>query len=77
MLELGDIVAVWTQKELRKKKMWPHPIIYDRRNNGLFCIVFEDLRRDKATFFLIILECLCSLEEMQETIVCCIQKRQI
>jgi len=30
--------------------MWPHPIIYDRRNNGWFCIIFEDLRRDKAKF---------------------------
>jgi hypothetical protein len=51
MLELEDIIAVWAQRELRKKKMWPHPIICDTRNNGLFWIIFEDLRRDKAKFF--------------------------
>lgn len=51
MLELEDITAVWAQRELRKKRMWPHPVICDRRNNGLFWIIFEDLRRDKAKFF--------------------------
>jgi hypothetical protein len=72
----GSIIAVWAQRELRKKKMLPRPIICDTRNNGLFWIIFEDLRRDKAKFFLSVLECLCTLEEMQETIVCVLYPKQ-
>ena len=77
MLELEDI-AVWTQRELRKKrrKMWVHPTLYDSRNSGLFWTIFGDLRRGQAKFF-DTLECLWTLEEMQETVVYCIQKRQI
>jgi hypothetical protein len=40
--------AMGTEKEM--KKMWLHPIICDRRNNGLCWTVCEDLRRDGATF---------------------------
>lgn len=39
MLELEDIIAVWTQRELIKKKKCDR-ILYDRRNNGLFSIIF-------------------------------------
>jgi hypothetical protein len=47
--------------------MWVHLIICDWRNIGLFWTIFENMRRDKAKFFKIVLECLWDLEELWET----------
>jgi len=52
------MIAAWTLRELKKKnrrrrKLWVPPIICD----WLLWTTFEDLRREEATF-LIILECL-------------------
>jgi hypothetical protein len=56
VLELGEIIAVWDLRQLKKKgrKMWGDPIICDGRNNGLFWAVFEDLRRDEEKFLIIL-----------------------
>jgi hypothetical protein len=40
-----------TKKEKeRGRERWMHPIICDRRKNGLFWTIFEDLRRDETKF---------------------------
>jgi hypothetical protein len=64
MLELEEMIAVWTLRELkqkrrrrrrRRRKMCVNLMVCDRRNNGLVWTAFEDLRRDEAKF--LILEC--------------------
>jgi hypothetical protein len=46
-----------TEKENGKgEKMGPQPVRCDRRNSGSFWTIFEDLRRDKAKFFKVILD---------------------
>ena len=37
------------EREIRRK-MGVHTVICDRRNNGLFWTIFEDMRRDEAKF---------------------------
>ena len=61
MLELDVIIAVWGRRGLKKKmeggrKMGAQPVICDRRNSGLFWTIFEDLRREKAKFFKVVLD---------------------
>jgi hypothetical protein len=34
----------------KRRRMWAHPVTCDKRNNGLFWTIFEDLRRDEAKF---------------------------
>ena len=50
VLELEEIIAVWVRRDLKKtkniRKMWVQPIICDRRDNGLFWTIFEDLSVD-------------------------------
>jgi hypothetical protein len=59
MLELEEMVAVWTLRELkqknrRRRKMWVNSMICDRRNNGLVWTAFEGLRRDEAKVLIIL-----------------------
>jgi len=53
-----------TENEEEKRRMWAHPVICDKRNNGLFWTIFEDLRRDGAKF---VLECMWTPKELYET----------
>jgi hypothetical protein len=57
--------------------MWVQPIICDKRNNGLFWIIFLKSAERQSEIVLItrVLDCLWTVEEMQETTVYCIQKR--
>jgi hypothetical protein len=47
---------VWVLRELKKKKkrrrkIWVHPVICDRRNKGLFWYICEDIKREEARLF--------------------------
>jgi hypothetical protein len=56
VLELDVIIDVWARRGLKKKMEWgrkmgAQPVICDRRNNGLFWTISEDLRREKGEVF--------------------------
>jgi hypothetical protein len=61
MLELEEMIPVWTLRELkqknrrrRRRKMWVNSMICERRNNGLVWSAFEGLRRDEAKVLIIL-----------------------
>jgi len=39
------------QKEKRKKKMWVHAILLERKSYGIFYTLYEDLKEDETKFF--------------------------
>jgi len=75
MLEVEDtrrIIAVWAQRELRKKNVTaPYNMWHAKQRVILDCFWRSAQRQSEVS----VLECLCTLEEMQETIVCVVYKR--
>ena len=39
-----------TENVKEKRRMWAHPVMCDKRHNGLFWTIFENLRKDEAKF---------------------------
>lgn len=35
----------------KKRRFWIHPFLTDRSTRGIFCVLFNDLRRNEEKFF--------------------------
>ena len=58
-MELEEIAAsiflytyIKSRKQRKKKRrFWVHPLLQDRSSKGIFCLLFNDLRKHEEKFF--------------------------